>query len=149
MQLNEPLWTRIASSVAELPERVQRDARLSNRIRKSTCVTLAPIRDGAVGVPTTVLARNLSPTGISFMSSAELAVGQEFILWLSAGETTPIVIRCRVVWRDILSRTSSIIGATFLRPATEAEAVQNIPAETTVPDAQVVAESNPVAATEV
>jgi hypothetical protein len=148
MQLTEPLWTRIALSVGDAPETMLCEARRSTRIHKSTCVTLAPVRDGRVGNPTTVLARNLSPTGISFLSSTELVVGQEFILWLSAGEETPIAIRCQVVWRDILSRTSSIIGATFLRPATEAEAMQNIPSQTAVPAVQDVPETTPVTAGE-
>jgi hypothetical protein len=133
MQLPQPLWTRIMSSVAQTPEPTQRDARQSNRIRQSACLPLAPLRDGKIGTVTTVLARNLSPTGLSFLSSTELLAEQEFLIWLSIGENKSVAVLCRVVWRDVLSRTSSLVGAVFVRAATDAESAHNVPAPTAAP----------------
>jgi hypothetical protein len=98
----------------------QSDARQANRAGLTTCLPFAIVRDGVIGTLTTVLARDVSQKGISFLSSTELCQGQEFIVWLMTPNGC-VAVHSQVVWREALSRTSFLVGGVYTRLGTKEE----------------------------
>jgi len=122
MELTEEMMARITSNLMpDPPLRGQPEARLANRFGISICLPFATIHDGAIGDVMTVLGLNVSRTGLAILSSTDLSVGQEFVIWLPSAPDEYVSIHCQVARRDLLSRTSFLLGAIYTRMSTVGE----------------------------
>jgi hypothetical protein len=133
MELTEQMMACVVSSVSGTGEQRQHEQRKANRVSVATCLSFAIVRDGVIGNLTTVLVQNLSRTGLSFLGSTELLVGQDFVVWLPIVEERWEAVFCKVAWRELLTRTSLVIGGYFTRMGNEEESALHARARTCAP----------------
>jgi len=115
MQLTEDILREITGCSPEHIESSDDDQRKQNRVPLSIRASAMRIGISGNGRPISIRIREISATGLSFVSAQALLEGEEFVLAVPRQRAKPLLLVCLGVRCQAMDGGIFVVGATFER----------------------------------
>jgi hypothetical protein len=115
MELSAEQFSRWIGSLNEGPDSVLARQRSRPRVSLDADATLIPVSSFETSGPITVSMRDLSASGVGFLSDRAFGLDEQFALVLPQEADSPAILLCAVAYWQPLAHHAFAIGARFVR----------------------------------